>query len=117
MPLYNRECRECGHTDTEFDHIANVGPHNRLIECPACHAMAYERTIEGFNTDLKTFHTPIEMHSVAATSWEEIREIQEKCPDVQISDNPDDELFGVPIAKNRKEKKQVLAAVGYVENN
>lgn len=116
MPLYSFVC-PCGNKGSEYTQMAHAVPVGEHIVCPVCGKRTYRRVPDYVHSDLKEFHAPIEMHSVAATSWEEIREIQEKCPDVQISDNPADELFGVPIAKNRKEKKQVLAAVGYVENN
>lgn len=69
------------------------------------------------HTDLKEYRQPVEMFSVAVEDIEEIRELQRKCPDAFISDDPRDEMYGVPIAKNRKAKLQVLKASGFVETN
>lgn len=117
MPLYGFACDQCAHRADEFDLMKNSVPVGDYKVCPVCGHLAYRRQADQTSTDLKEFHTPIEMQSVAATSWAEIRQIQENCPDVRISDNPEDELFGVPIVKNRKEKSQVLKTTGFMETN
>lgn len=117
MPMYSFACEICGHADSEFKQMKDATPVGNFIQCPNCGHPNYRRQLDLAHTDLKEFHKPIEMQSVACNSWEEIREIQDKCPDADISDDPNDELFGVPIARTRKAKMQVLRAVGYRENN
>lgn len=117
MPMYSFSCGVCQHSDTEYMPIAKAVPIGDCIECPTCGHKAYRRHIDLPNTPLTEFDKPIEMYSVGCRSDEEIREIQKKCPDVKISDDPDDELYGVPVVKNRHEKLKVLKAVGYVEIN
>lgn len=117
MPVYSFQCVACNHADMEFASMANATPVGETIECPKCRAHEYTRLVDYVHSDLKEFHTPIQMLSVACNSWEEIRQIQTKCPDAEISDDPDDELFGVPIARSRKAKMQILAATEFVEKN
>jgi len=85
--------------------------------CSVCGKSGYRKIPSLFTTDLKNFNKPIEMYSVACSTLQEVREIQVKCPDVQINDDPNSEMFGIPIAANRKQKKQVLRAVGFEERN
>lgn len=117
MPMYSFACTWCKHTDSEFMQMANSVPIGEVIICPKCGHTNYQRQVDLAHTDLKEFHEPITMFSVGCNSWEEIREIQKKCPDVQISTDENDELFGVPVVKNRHEKMQVLAATGFMEKN
>jgi putative FmdB family regulatory protein len=110
MPLYDMKCDSCGRTwiDQFFSMSTSVFP------CPECRG-AMHKLPSRPHTDLQQYHKPIVMHSVGCNSVEEIREIQRKCPDVAISTDPNDELYGVPVAANRKQKMDILRAVGYVE--
>jgi hypothetical protein len=63
------------------------------------------------------FHTPITMFSVAVEDLDEIHRLQRECPAARISDDPDHEDYGIPIAPTRQAKKQILAATGYHEMN
>jgi len=45
----------------------------------------------------------------------EIRAFKQRCPDVDLSDDPDDPMYGVPIARSRKAKLEALKAAGFVE--
>jgi hypothetical protein len=111
MPLYDLAC-ECGRTATDvFQKMVPAQPH--LCVC----GRAMERVPVSTHTDLKEYHTPIEMYSVALEDLEEIREFSKRCPDAQISMDPADEMYGVPIAKSRKAKLQILKAAGHHENN
>jgi hypothetical protein len=80
--------------------------------CPSCGTVG-KRLISRTTTDLKEFYKPIEMQSVAANSMAEIREYQRA--GVTISDDPNSETFGIPIAANRKEKLKILSIAGFVE--
>lgn len=111
MPLYDLAC-ECGHTATDvFQKMNPDQPH--LCVC----GRAMQRVPVRTHTDMQDFHAPIEMYSVAVEELDEIRQLQKQCPDAQISDNPRDEMYGVPIARNRKAKMQVLKASGHHEGN
>lgn len=83
--------------------------------CPRCDSPLYRRQADAVHTDLQEFHTPIELYSVACNSMDEIRQIQKDCPDADISDDPNNPLFGVPVARTRKAKLQVLAATKFSE--
>ena len=117
MPLYAFRCDDCGHSNDEYASMSKAVTVGGYKACPMCKRPLYRRLPDLAHTDLKEYHKPIEMLSVACNSWEEIREIQDKCPDVEISTDPESELFGVPVAKNRKQKQQVLAATGFIERN
>lgn len=112
MPIYDYAC-PCGHKDTEFQKMSS----KPLTVCPKCNGGEYHRVPSVPHTNLIEFHKPIEMFSIAANSLEEIREMQAKAPDVQISDDPNDEMYGVPIVRNRAQKLAALAAVGFQETN
>lgn len=116
--MYSFKCDECGHEDAEFMQMQNsisVGAHT---ECPACHLLLYRRMIDVPSGAMeKDYHTPIDMYSIAVESIEDIRRMQKNCPDAHISDDPSDPMYGVPIAKNRKAKMQLLNSEGYIETN
>ena len=113
MPLYDYQCESCGNTAKDVFHKM-ISDKQEL--CSRCGSVM-DRTPTLPHTDLKEFHTPIEMFSVAMEDEAEIRAFAAKCPDVQISANPDDPLYGVPIARNRKAKLQALEAAGFIETN
>jgi putative FmdB family regulatory protein len=117
MPLYDYECKQCGHKGTEFRKMANVNPDDRPEVCPECTAQAYTRQISCPHTDLKEFATPIELYSIALDTDDEIREFLRKCPDVEVCTDPASDMYGIPVARHRKGKLQALAAAGYVETN
>lgn len=112
MPIYAYQC-DCGHAAEEFQHITAAA----LTACPVCGSPAYHRVPTLCHTDLKEFHTPIDMYSVAVEDLGEVRDLKRACPDADISDNPADPMYGVPIARSRKAKLQVLRASGYIETN
>lgn len=97
--------------------MASIVPDSPPEVCPQCNAPEYRRQISLPHTDLKEFHTPIEMYSVAVEDLNEVRALKTSCPDADVSDDPRDPMYGVPIARSRKAKLQVLKASGYVETN
>lgn len=118
MPLADRECQACGHTDVEiYSGLTETGPDFQYLVCPQCGEKQYMRCLGGFKTDQKVFHKPIEMMSLAVETDEEINRIREKCPDIEISSDPNSADYGIPIARTRKAKKQLLRSEGYVETN
>ncbi len=86
-----------------------------LQVCPKCEWDCYERQVSLPHTDLKEYGKPIELYSVAMEDLNEIRRFKAKCPDIDLSDDPASEMYGVPIARTRKAKLQALAAAGYQE--
>lgn len=112
MPLYDYRC-ECGVEATDvFRTMRNESPEL----CPKC-GRAMEKVPVLPHTDLKEYHQPIEMFSIAMEDPQEIADFARKCPDVEISMDPTDENYGLPIAKNRKGKLQALKAAGFTESN
>lgn len=109
MPLYNLKCPACG--NEERDVFARM---NDTHTCDVCSGPS-ERVPVLTHTDLKAFRTPIDMYSIAMEDPSVIREFKRKAPDVECSDDPANEMYGVPIATSRKAKLQALAAVGYTE--
>jgi len=112
MPIYEYVCGACGHTDDEYHAMGKT-----LVVCPLCHQAAYNKQISLPHTDLKEFHKPIEMMSIAMQDREEIRRFAQQCPNVRISDDPADPNYGIPVAPNRKAKLQALKAAGFQEIN
>jgi hypothetical protein len=64
---------------------------------------------------MQAYHTPIELYSIAMETDEEIREFMKKAPDVHVSTDPDDDMYGVPVAASRYQKLQALKSAGFVE--
>lgn len=115
MPLYDYKCRTCNHTAEEFRKITSDSSKPEV--CPECTAQTYERLPSLVHTDLKEFHTPIEMYSIALDSDDEIREFMRKAPDVQVCTDPNSDMYGIPVARNRHQKLQALKAMNYEEVN
>lgn len=113
MPIYQYQCDDCGHECEEFQHIRD----EPLTRCPICCGEAFHRVPAKTHTDIREFRKPIEMFSIALNTDEEIRTFKQQCPDVAVSTDPNDELYGVPIAANRKQKLSALNAVGFEEKN
>jgi putative FmdB family regulatory protein len=43
MPIYDYNCRECGHTDEKF--VRRVEDAPAVVECPSCHSETFERVV------------------------------------------------------------------------
>lgn len=112
MPIYSYECEDCKYTSDEYQKMTSLP----LVRCPLCISDGYHRVPTLYHTDLKEFHTPISMMSVACDTDEEIRRVQRQTG-VEISSDPNDPDYGIPKAKNRKEKLAVLKAQKFVESN
>lgn len=63
------------------------------------------------------WNTPIQMFSIGLTDDDEIKQFKQACPDVDVSTDPRDDLYGVPIARTRRQKLAALEAVGFEEKN
>ena len=113
MPIYEYECLNCSRVSEEFQHIHD----DPLLLCTGCGQETLVRRVSLPHTDMREYQTPIVMYSVAATSEEELLDLKLKCPSVDISTDPNEELYGVPVVRTRKEKLAVLRAVGFEEKN
>lgn len=113
MPIYSYECDYCEHKADEYQKMSS----DPLTACPKCKTCSYYRVPTIPHTNLIEFHKPIEMFSIACNNDAEIREMQLKVPGLDISTDPRDEMYGVPIARNRAQKLAALNAAGFVETN
>lgn len=113
MPIYVYKCDRCGFQTEEYQHIHDE-PHT---ECPDCHEQAFHRVPCLPHSDMVEFRKPIEMQSIGLNHPDDIQAFKAACPDVEISTNPDDDLYGIPIARTRKQKLQALRAMRCVEKN
>lgn len=111
MPIYSYKCVECGHAKDEYMRMSSIP----VLPCPACGKDTYEKQVVRPHSDLVEFATSIEMQSIGCNSMDEIRQMQ--AAGVECSDDPRSELFGVPIARNRKEKLKALRVAGFQESN
>jgi putative FmdB family regulatory protein len=109
MPCYEYKCASCQFADTEYQHIHD----NPLVECPECHKPTYEKQVSRVHSSMREFSAPIEMFSIACNTTEEIQEMQKA--GVNISDDPENPLFGVPVARSRHEKLKALKVAHFVE--
>lgn len=113
MPMYDYKCPGCGHESLEFMKMCGKD-YAPTVQCPKCFEIM-DRQVSLPHTDLKEFATPVELYSIGMENIDEIRAFKQKCPDVECSDDPSNEMFGVPIARHRKGKLQALQAAGFVE--
>lgn len=111
MPIYPYKCEDCGHNPEVFQRMSDRAD----TVCPKCGGGRYHRVPCLPNTDMREFRKPIEMFSIGMEDDDEIRAFKERCPDVDVSMDPNDELYGVPIARTRKQKLQALNAAGFEE--
>jgi hypothetical protein len=95
----------------EFQHMEDAP----LTECPECASGEVRRVPCAPNNQLREFRTPIMMYSIGLNDDEEIREFRKRCPDVDVITDPDHPDYGVPIARNRRQKLDALNAVGFTE--
>lgn len=115
MPMYNYECEnsDCGHRDSEFQHMND----DRLKQCPICLCATYQRRPHQVHTSMKEFQTPIELMCLAVDNEDEIDAFRHRNPNVEISSDRNNPNFGIPIARTRKEKLDIFKAEKFVETN
>lgn len=118
MPMYPYSCEACGHADDEFKQMKDADAIGTKAVCPKCGRPQYVRLIAVVNTDAQLFDKPIEMLSIALNDDAEIAEFRRRTGgNVDVSDDPNHPDYGVPIARNRSQKKTALRAMGFVEQN
>lgn len=112
MPLHSYQCGSCGFADDEYH--KKSAP--EVMECPHCQAPTYRKQVSLPHAPQLGYHKPITMYSAAVNTIEEIHRLQKMCPDAEIADKDyNDPLWGVPVAKSRTAKLQVLKARGLQE--
>lgn len=116
MPVYCHRCSACGETLTDF---RSMGESDQTIMCPKCaEPMGRDYNAErAGNHSMVEFAKPIEMYSIGLNDDDEIREFKRRCPDVDVATDPNNPLYGVPIARTREQKLAALEAVGFEEKN
>lgn len=113
MPIYQYQCTSCAFAQEEFQKMSS----EPLTVCPRCCVNdTYRRVPTLPHTDLKEFHTPIEMHSIAMEDPDEIKDFIHKSG-VEVCLDPASPSYGIPIARNRSEKCKALAAAGFEERS
>lgn len=113
MPIYQYECSAC---DAQLEIFQKMSSES-LTDCPACRLpMVLHRVPTLPHTDLKEFHTPIEMHSIAMEDPDEIKDFIRQSG-VEVCLDPASPRYGIPIARNRSEKCKALAAAGFEERS
>lgn len=116
MPMYGFKCAACQHTETHFLAIQDYDAKQEDFgPCPKCQKPEWRRMFKKGRSPRSAFHKPIEMFSIALDTDEEIRAFKKQCPDVEISINQNDDMYGVPVANDRHAKMQALKAAGFVE--
>lgn len=111
MPIYCYACDTCNLKTEEYESIHD----EPQTTCPSCFAPTFHRVPALTHTDMKEFHKPIEMHSIGLAHLDEIDDFQLRNPNVKISRDVNDPLYGVPIAHTRKEKLDILSREGFEE--
>lgn len=109
MPIYEYTCSACGHADSEFQKMSS----DPLTICPKCGQPAYTKQVSLPSGAMeKNYFAPIEMYSVALDNDHEIAEFKRRCTsgEVDISTDQNDPMYGIPIARNRRQKLAILAA-------
>lgn len=112
MPIYSYRCPICTHGHEEYQRMSS--PPEAI--CPVCGASSI-RQIAMPGTGMKEYDSPIELFSIALEDQDKIRDFARQCPDVEISDDPDHPMYGVPIARTRHGKLQALRVSGFTETN
>lgn len=109
MPIYHFQCEKCGATQDDFEHIQHPVPE------PECCGMSMGRDYGGSGSVTGVFHKPIPMQSIGMAHQDEIDDFRVQNPGVEVSDDPDHPLFGVPLATTRQEKMGILRKMGWEE--
>lgn len=112
MPIYRYRCESCKHEHEDYQHMKE----DAWTQCPACGGTDYRR-VPCLPHVEQQFHKPIEMYSIALNTRKEIDAFRRACPDVAISDDPSNPLYGIPIAATRSQKLAALDARGFTERN
>ena len=113
MPIYCYHCDDCGRDDEEFQSIRSIA----IDRCPVCTSKTYHRVPTLSHSMDRAYAKPIEMQSIALNDPDDIRAFIRRNPNVPMSENPHDPLYGVPVARTRAEKLRILKNEGFQEKN
>ena len=109
MPLYEYQCPMCGWSSTEYFPMDKADSQPACAECGSSMKRDYGLEAAGPHLD-RPFTHPIELHSLAPATDEEIAEFRHRHPDVEFQN-------GAPIARTRSEKLKIMRKEGYEEKN
>ncbi len=88
-----------------------------LAFCPECKSPHHYRVPPRTHTDMVAYHKPIEMQSIALCNNEDIRAFKRRNPGIEVSEDYNNPLHGVPIARTRRDKLSILRAENWEEKN
>jgi len=114
--MYEYACPHCEHTESFFRSMSDSKADQSCPQCGKQMTRDYAAEAAGPHLD-REYHKPIQMHSIGLTTREEIDDFRRRNPNATISDDPNDELYGVPIAHTRAEKLRILEQEGFEERN
>lgn len=106
MPLRTFTCEKCGRTERVFQTL-----HEELSPPCSCGGKTFrDYTQESGNRNCTgAFRTPIEMASIGPVMPDELPAFKQACPQVDLTPE------GVPLARTRHQKLQVLRHFGMQE--
>ncbi len=109
MPQYNYICEKCDLLIEEFMSIPEFEDFVASIKCHKCGGeVSRDYSMSGHTTG--NYHKPINMLSLAVNPEYQGEMIQRLGPGIDVKD-------GVPIARNRQQKKHIMKTLGYEEGN
>jgi hypothetical protein len=115
MPVHRFTCRnpDCKHDFIDYFKMSTVVPER--VPCPKCHLMSAVREFPQTHTH-KDFSKPVQHYACAPVNHEDVMALRNKLPaDIEMSTDPQDELYGIPISRNETQRQQVLKAAGHVD--
>lgn len=102
MPRYAM-CQDCGHMIERYAPMV-------CAECGWAPKVEQDFSYPAPHVP-EVYDKPIEMYSVAPETPEQLADLREKVPDLEVND------LLVPIARDRPQKKRILKAAGYEEKS
>jgi putative FmdB family regulatory protein len=114
MPRYDYACSSCGHAAEEV-HSIHL---DSLTICPKCQKPDYSKQIVARSRPTSASSTPPSRCTPSPlTMMTRSRSSRCRAPDVDVATDPRDEMYGIPIARSRKQKLQALKAMEFTELN
>jgi hypothetical protein len=113
MPIHSYYCDSCKQDWLEYYKLSTTVPER--LPCPKCRLFSGVRQFPQTHTH-RDFNKPVEHYSLAPVHHEDVTALRAKLPaEVEMSIDPKDEMYGIPISRNETERQAVLRAAGYVD--
>jgi hypothetical protein len=109
VPIHEYLC-VCGRILAEYVKLSSSPP--PTLPCP-CGDTA-KRQFPTVHTRLD-FAKPVELMSCAPTDPDDVRNFARNNPNIKVELNEASDMYGVPIAHNETERRQVLKYFGYTD--